>query len=402
MRLLCIHQNFPGQFRDLAPALVERGHELRAISNSQRSSDPRIPIRRYALPKPERSGIHGLTAEVDEWIRRSELVAREAEALRLEEGWAPDVILAHPGWGESLLLKEIFPSSPLVLWPELWLGPEHMGSSGAPLTLEQRHYLRTKNGLLDVALAEAAAAVLPTAYQASTFPQRWQTKLRVIHEGIQAQLFEQHRIASLTLNEQVTLGPKAPVVTFISRNLEPMRGFPLFMRALPQLQTLRADVQVVIVGGDEVSYSAAPDEGGNWRQIMLKELEGKIDLSRIHFFGRLPHPELVKLYRRSDLHVYLSEAFVLSWSLTEVLACGTPVLARANPMLAELIRPGVNGTLWEGAPGGLGKEIARLLEDPEQLQQWGRNARDQLLPIYHHNQSVDQLELLLEELSSTF
>ena len=248
MRLLCVHQNFPGQFRDLAPALVERGHDLRAISNSQRSSDPRIPIRRYELPKPERSGIHGLTVEVDEWIRRSELVARDAEAYR-QEGWAPDVILAHPGWGESLLLKEIFPASALVLWPELWLGPEHMDVQGAALSLEQRHYLRTKNGLLDVAMAEATAAVLPTAYQAGTFPQRWQGKIQLIHEGVQAQLFHQPRLASLTLSPEVTLGPELPVVTFISRNLEPMRGFPLFMRALPRLQALRPDVQVVIVGG---------------------------------------------------------------------------------------------------------------------------------------------------------
>lgn len=401
MRLLCVHQNFPGQFRDLAPALVERGHDLRAISNSQRSSDPRIQIRRYSLPKPERSGIHSLTLEVDEWIRRSELVAREADAYR-QEGWAPDVILAHPGWGESLLLKEVFPSSALVLWPELWLRSEHLGVQEAALSIEQRHYLRTKNGLLDVALTEANAAVLPTGYQAGTFPQRWQDKIHLIHEGVQAQLFDLPRLASLTLSPEITLGPEVPVVTFISRNLEPMRGFPLFMRALPRLQTLHPDVQVVIVGGDEVSYSAAPGQGKKWKQVMLAELEGKLDHQRIHFFGRLPHEELIKLYRRSNLHVYLSAAFVLSWSLTEVLACGTPVLALSNPMLAELIKPGKNGALWAGQPEGLADAIVQLLEDSTRLQDWGATSRDLLQPHYHQEYCVQQLEKLLTALACEF
>ncbi|MBU6251475.1 MAG: glycosyl transferase, partial [Cyanobacteria bacterium REEB417] len=227
MRLLCVHQNFPGQFRDLAPALVARGHELKAISNSNRTSDPGIEICRYDLPRQERSGIHRLTAEVDEWIRRSELVAQQAEQLR-RRGWAPDVMLAHPGWGESLLLREVFPSTPLVLWPELWLRPEHMGLSELQTGLEQKHYLRCKNALLDAALADAQAAVVPTAYQAGCFPQRWRGVIELIHEGVPERLFNLTRLASLTLDENVTLGAGVPVVTFISRNLEPMRGFPTF------------------------------------------------------------------------------------------------------------------------------------------------------------------------------
>ena len=179
MRILCIHQNFPGQFRDLAPSLVRRGHELRAISNSDRVSHPSIQISRYQLGKPERQGIHPLTNEIDEWIRRSELVARKAESIK-QEGWAPDVILAHPGWGETLLLREIFPSAGLILWPELWLSPEQMGAKfPEELDLSQKHYLRTKNGLLDVALSEASLAIVPTNYQAKSFPNRHQKKLRV-------------------------------------------------------------------------------------------------------------------------------------------------------------------------------------------------------------------------------
>jgi glycosyltransferase involved in cell wall biosynthesis len=181
-----------------------------------------------------------------------------------------------------------------------------------------------------------------------------------------------------------------------------MRGFPVFMRALPRLQALRPDVQVVIVGGEGVSYSSAPGEGGSWKTVLLQELEGQLDLSRVHFFGRLPHHELIKLYRRSNLHVYLSAAFVLSWSLTELLACGTPVLAGANPMLEELIEPGVNGALWQGNPEGLAVAIGELLADPARLQRWGEASRQRLQPTYHQSHCVEQLEKLLGELAGRF
>ena len=126
MKLLLVHQNFPGQFRDLGPALCDRGHELKAIGSSQRTTDPRIEVLRYSTILGERSGMHPHSLEVDEWIHRSEKVANLAMGLK-QRGWAPDVMLAHPGWGEALLLRQVFPSTPLVIWPELWLRPEHMG-----------------------------------------------------------------------------------------------------------------------------------------------------------------------------------------------------------------------------------------------------------------------------------
>ena len=161
-------------------------------------------------------------------------------------------------------------------------------------------------------------------------------------------MLQQPRLQQLTIAEDVTLGPEVQVVTFISRNLEPMRGFPTFMRALPSLLAAHPTVHIVIVGGDEVSYSSAPGDGRNWRDLLLEELGERIDRKRVHLFGRMPHDQLQKLYRRSDLHVYLSKAFVLSWSLLELMACGTPVLAEANPMMEEQLTQ-VNGALWAGA-----------------------------------------------------
>ena len=401
MKLLLVHQNFPGQFRDLGPALCDRGHELKAIGSSQRPTDSRIEVLRYEHKLGERSGVHPHSLEVDEWIRRSEQVADVAMSLK-KRGWAPDVMLAHPGWGEALLLRQVFPSTPLVIWPELWLRPEHLGIDPAAMSVGQMQYLRIKDWLVDGAMADASLAVLPTRYQANTFPQRWQHKIAVVHEGVPETMLQLPRLQQLTIADGVTLGPDVPVVTFISRNLEPMRGFPTFMRALPSLLANHPTVHVVIVGGDEVSYSSAPGDGRSWRDHLLDELGDRIDRRRVHLFGRIPHEQLQKLYRRSDLHVYLSKAFVLSWSLLELMACGTPVLAEANSMMEELIQPGVNGALWRGQPESLAQAILTLLQTPDQLKRWGLQAKQQLQPTYLQHHCLAQLEQLLQQQATCF
>ena len=403
MRLLLVHQNFPGQFRDISPALCDNKHELKAICCSQRLCDCRIEVLRYEHGDHQLTGAHTQTKEVDDWIRRSEKVAEQAMSLK-QRGWAPDVMLAHPGWGEAMLLRQIFPASPLIIWPELWLRPNHLGlEAEQQLSVQQMHYLRTKNWLLDGAMADATMAVLPTRYQANSFPTKWRKKIRVIHEGIPEALLNVPRLQQLTLGNGITLGPDVPVVTFISRNLEPMRGFPTFMRALPALLRHHPQVQIVVVGGDEVSYSSAPDDDKNWRQVLLNELKGQFDPQRVHLFGRMPHDQLVKLYRRSNLHVYLSNAFVLSWSLLEVMACGTPILAQANPMMEELINPGVNGVLWRGnQPVSLAMAIVELLKQQQQLKQWGEAGKQNLQPTYLQSHCIKQLESLLAEHATRF
>lgn len=339
MRILLVHQNFPGQFRDLAPALLDRGHELKAIACNQRPTDPRIDVLHYGHDKPERSGIHTLTGEVDDWLRRGTAAAEQAQAVK-QRGWAPDVMLAHPGWGEALFLKQVFDATPLVVWPELWLRDEHLlDPPQRSLELGQRCYLRSKNWLVEAALSDCELAVLPTQYQADCFPLRWQHKIRVLHEGVQDQL-QQGRLQQLSLGEELTLTPEVPVLSFASRNLEPLRGFDRFLAGVAWLQPRMPALQTLVVGAWGSSYSGDPQAGCTWKDLALQRLEGQLDLSRIHFIGHLPHSELIKVFRRSDLHTYLSRSFVLSWSLLEAIACGTPVLADTNPMLLELKRYG--------------------------------------------------------------
>jgi glycosyltransferase involved in cell wall biosynthesis len=260
-------------------------------------------------------------------------------------------------------------------------------------------YLRVKNWLLEGAMAQAQLAILPTQYQAASFPEAWQHKIQVIHEGVDPQLCAAPRLESLCLGPGITLEPGVPVVTFISRNLEPMRGFPTFMEALPELQRQHATVQVVVVGGDEVSYSQTGPDGRSWREVMLEKLNGQLDLDRLHFFPRIPHAELIKLYRRSDLHVYLSRPFVLSWSLIEVMACATPILASQNAMSAEVITPGEHGGLCSDHPQALASALVEGLKDPERLRRWGENARRRVEAHYLRPACLETLIGLIEPLS---
>ena len=397
MRLLCVHQNFPGQFRDLAPALIARGHGLRAIAGHQKPLPEGLTVLRYEAEQPERQGIHGLTGEVDDWIRRGMAVAALAEQLR-QGGWAPDAILAHPGWGEALFLREVFPSSVLLIWPELWLRDEHMGVARGKgrVDLNQRCYLRVKNWLLDGALASCAMALIPTRYQAECFPEQWQSKLRVLHEGVRDELLSLPRLNQLTLPDGTVLGPGVKVLTYASRNLEPMRGFDRFLRALVVLQKQEPQVQVLIAGSAGSSYSGQPAAGKTWKDMACEAVAGELDLTRVHFLGYLNHESLVHLFLRSDLHVYLSNSFVLSWSVLEAMACGAPLLVDDNPMLRELEGQGAAVEFCMGANHQLlGEAMATQLNQPK-----AANHRDlprPLEPSWRHSHTVAQLEKLIAE-----
>jgi glycosyltransferase involved in cell wall biosynthesis len=164
----------------------------------------------------------------------------------------------------------------------------------------------------------------------------------VLHEGIDDSLFKQVRLNSLQIGENILLGADKKVITFISRNLEPMRGFPEFMRTAPEIQAIDKSIHILVIGGDEVSYSNKGPNDRPWREVMMNELRDSLDSQRIHFVGRLPHQELIKIYRRSDAHVYLSRPFVLSWSVIEALACGTPIVAYDQAMMREVLTKGQN------------------------------------------------------------
>jgi glycosyltransferase involved in cell wall biosynthesis len=374
MRFLFVHQNFPGQFRHLAPALAAQGHEVWAMGINPPEAP--LPGVRHLLVKAE--GVADRVKRTDPALRElhGKFVRGQATAAALRQvmaqGFTPDVIYSHPGWGESIFLRDACPSARQVVFAEYYYGepggdtafdPEF--STPSPEALMRS---RIKNTHLLHALAMADAAISPTEFQRSQHPAWSRPRIEVIHDGIETRRFKPEPNAVVRLNRAgLTLRPGDEVVTFVARQLEPYRGYHVFMRCLPLLMRLRPQAQVVIVGGDGVSYGAAPPAGKTWRQIFHDEVAGRIDGRRLHFVGRLKHELLTQLMQVSAAHVYLTYPFVLSWSLLEAMSIGCVVVGSRTAPVQEVIEHGRNGLLAdffdpEALAGTIAGALARRAE----------------------------------------
>jgi glycosyltransferase involved in cell wall biosynthesis len=369
--VLFVHQNFPGQYRHLAPALQARGDRVVAIGGPTSQPLPAIPLHRYdPLPPGGVPPCHPWAADFQTKILRGEAVARCLESL-LDDGLRPDLVVGHPGWGELLVVKDLLPAVPVLHQVEfiyqlqggdVGFDPEFTDADWRP-----RARLRLRRAPQLLALQDLDWGVAPTPWQASTVPEPYRQRLSVIHEGIDTAAIAPQGPACLQLQRAgLSFAPGDEVVSFVARNLEPYRGFHTFMRMLPLLQRLRPRAHVVIVGGDGVSYGAAPPGGGSWKEAMLGELGDSLDRRRVHFVGRVPHPVLHELFRVTACHVYLTVPFVLSWSLLEAMSCGALVIGSATAPVQDVIEDGRNGLLVDFFDHrALAERLAAVLAGPE-------------------------------------
>lgn len=370
MKILFVHQNFPGQFPHLAPALARRGHQVLALTDEKNQRASPVRTVRYAAPQPVKtSGVLGRT--YSDYAERGLLAARGARALRDRHGFVPDIIIGHSGWGETLFLKEIWPEARLLVYAELMyrtrghdVGFDPEVSPGSD---EGRFMTVARSAHLIQGIVQADAALAPTQYQADSFPPELRGKITVIHDGIDTDRVCPDPAASLTLPGGRVLRAGDEVLSFVSRSLEPYRGFHVFMRALPEVLRARPQAQVVLVGAEGVSYGAERRDGRSWKQAMLEELGEGLDLSRVHFIGRQPYADYLSLIRLARVHCYLTYPFVLSWSLTETMAAGGYVVASDTQPVRELIRDGENGRLvpFFDVPALSAALIRGLEGDPE-------------------------------------
>ena len=397
LRILLIHQNFPGQFRQLAPYLQSRGHEVVGICSHQRPLEAGFRILRYQEPKPT-SGL-GLSQELaHQAFERAPAVAKLCAQLSAE-GWQPDCIAAHTGWGETLAIREVWPNVPQVLWPELWVRPIH-GGYGVdlalpPPTLEQQLEQLGRNTLTRAAMAQAQAWVLPTRHQANSFPAEFQgDRMHVVHEGINTVLAcpnpgVRYEVRGFRINRSV------PTITFVNRNLERLRGFDLFMRSLPDVMASHPSVRILVVGDDERGYGKGHPSGRPLREIMLEEMSGQLDLERLHFLGRIPHSQLICILQASWVHVYLSYPFVMGWSLLEAMACGCSIVASQGDPVKEAIQDGLEGLLVPmDRPKLLSQKILSLLRNSELRQSLSMAARKRSLE-WDQSNTLPKLESVL-------
>lgn len=387
MKLLFVHQNFPGQYKHLAPALAANpANQVMALTMNEPPRIPGINIVRYGIANKPTPGLHPYVVEHESKILRAEGAARAALQLR-EKGFVPDVICAHPGWGEALFLKDIFPQAKLLSFFEFYYHAKGADVGFDPEypcdDLDQIFRLRVKNTANLLSLEASDWGVSPTAWQRAQFPPEYQSKISVIHDGIDTERICPRPDIALTLNDKVRLTRADEVITFVNRNLEPYRGYHSFMRALPEILQRRPHARVLIVGGDEVSYGKVPEDGISYKQKYLTELEGKLDLSRLHFLGKIPYAQFLALLQLSSVHVYLTYPFVLSWSMIEAMSAGCLVVGSATPPVQEVIEDGVNGLLVDFfSSAQLADTVCRVLDHPDRMQALREKARRKAMECY--------------------
>ncbi len=350
MKVFFVHQNFPGQFLHLAPEMAQRGHDVLALTDAGNNRQGTVKTLRYKHqvqridPAQTRLG-RNFTTMSDRGVS----CARACVQLRDEQGYYPDVIFGHSGWGETLFMKEIWPKAKLIVYAEFYyrgVGADvGFDTEFAPYGFDQVMIAQGRAAHLGQSLIHADAGLAPTVWQASTYPESLRDMIRVIHDGVDTAVMSPNANAAVTVPSGAVLKAGDEVLTFVNRNLEPYRGYHVFMRALPEILAARPQAQVVIVGGDEVSYGAPPKGEKGWKDTILAEVRDKIDMNRVHFMGKVPYPVFVNIMQISRAHAYLTYPFVLSWSMIEAMAAGCLVVGSKTAPVEEVLEHGKTGIM---------------------------------------------------------
>ena len=387
MRILFLHQNFPGQFLNLAPELVRLGHKVLALKLQDTPVEEwkGVTIVGYLARRSSTAAIHPWLADFEAKVIRAEAVFETLRILR-DKGFMPDLVIAHPGWGESMFVKEVWPYTKLAIYCEFFYQ-----STGADVGFDPEFFEDEASNVCNIQLKNlnnekhftiADAGIAPTHWQASTFPPSFRNKISVIHDGIDTELITPKLNVTLHLQENSgmkVLTKNDEVITFVNRNLEPYRGYHVFMRALPAILRLRPSATILIVGGDEISYGKSHPSGGSWKHILLDEIGSQLsqqELARVKFLGSIPYDHFISVLQLSRLHIYLTYPFVLSWSLLEAMSAGCSIIASDTAPLREVIIHNETGRLVDFFDCmNLAKEVDRLLDDPTERTKLGMNAR---------------------------
>lgn len=387
---------------------AQGGHRIVALGLGElRSTLPAgVHYRRYRLSRGNAPNVHPLACETEAKVIRAEACAAAAFQLA-NEGFKPDLICAHPGWGEALFLPDVWPDVPILFYQEFYYHPRGLDTDFDPElqsipSWQSCAKVRMKNAYLQLTLEASRWNVSPTAFQRSTFPSHWQSRFSTIHDGVDARAAAPSDAAlSLTLPDGITLTSGDAVVTFVNRSLEPYRGCHTFIRSIPHIQKSVPNARIVIVGSTQgVSYGA-PCLQGEWREQFLAEIQGDYDPSRVHFTGTIPYQHFIPLLQLSAAHVYLTYPFVLSWSLLEAMACGCSVVASSTEPLKEVIKDGQNGLLVDFfSPTDLAAAVVDLLQNRKLALSLGLSARETVLKRYSLDICLPQQLHLLDLVAS--
>ena len=384
MNILFVHQNFPAQFKFLAPTLVDAGHNVVALTLKKFDANEweGVSIVNYQIKRTSSKTIHPWITDIETKTIRGEACFDKAVELS-GEGFSPDIILGHHSWGETMFLKYVWPDAKMGLYCEFYyhatgydvgFDPEFEGQEE-----KNKCRMKIKNVNNHLHLDIADSAISPTQWQADSFPAEFRKKISVVHDGIDTQVLVPDPSAIFVVDAKISLSKNDEVITFVNRGLEPYRGFHIFMRALPEILNRNRNAEIVIVGADTHAYGKAPEGGTSWREVLTKEVQPLInskDWERVHFVGTLPYDRFLALLCVSSVHVYLTYPFILSWSLLEAMSLGSAIVASDTGPLEGIVVNDQTGRLVDFFDkDALAEQVSNLLADENLQAKLGKNAR---------------------------
>ncbi|MBD2446830.1 glycosyltransferase [Nostoc sp. FACHB-152] len=393
MRILFLHPNFPAQFRHLAIALAKDQRNQVVFGTNRREGDlPGVNKVIYSPSREARLETHYYVRPLENAVLQGQAVYRMAQQLKAQ-GFIPDVVYGHSGWGPTLFMKDAFPNAELLCYFE-WFYHAHGSDADFdptdPLTADDEARIRIKNTPILTDLYSCDRGLSPTYWQRQQFPLEYQNKISVLHDGIDTNYFCPKPGAKLVLARiNLDLSHAEEIVTYVARGMEPYRGFPQFIEAVSLLQERRPQCHVVIVGENRVAYGKQLPDGKTYKEVMLEKYP--LDLSRVHFTGLLPYNEYLQVIQASSAHVYLTRPFVLSWSMLEALSTGCLLVASKTAPVTEVIQDNVNGLLVDFfSPQEICDRIEEALKHPEQMAALRAKARQTILDRYDLSQLLPQ------------
>jgi len=401
MRILFMHNNFPGQYRRIADYLMKNSKHKMAVatlkSNEQHFNLPKVL---YEPHREARDNIHPALIITERATIMGQAAYKALMPLK-QKGESPDIILSHSGWGASMFVKDLFPKAKFLSYFEWYY--HSLNSDGEFLTKKpydanDQLRLRMKNTPILHDLAAMDWGQCPTEFQASKLPEKFRDRITVQHDGVDTDYFVPDESAKLTIGD-VTLKKGDEVITYVARGMEEYRGFPQFMETVARLQKERPNMHTVILGNDRVAYGAKRSDGKSFKEWALDEFE--FDMSRLHFMGLQPLGVFKTLMQISSAHIYLTVPFVLSWSMLEAMSAGALIVGSDTGPVHEVIDHDKNGVLVPFfETNKIAMQISQILDNPSRYQLLREQARETVLSRYATRNLLPKYKQLIENVAN--